>query len=178
MRKIPIALIGVTLVTASVYAVLVTLGMRHLVLGVDALLPFDLRPMGYSFLDATAYLSILPPEVAVLYTGLIRRLDTVFPLLFGLWMGMVYWRSSPWMHPWSRIILLIAPASYTIMDLVENALVSEMVTLGMSAISPEVVNLASSYTISKFVTVSVAFSVMLVMIFLNIRNRGRVGKRR
>lgn len=167
------ALIALSLVTAVTYAVLVGVGAAHLMLGEDSLKPFDLRPLGYDHLDAETYLAMLTPEQAALYTGFLRKVDTAFPLLFGLWMGWCLWGLTHRMHPWSRVILLVIPASYTVMDLCENALISDMVKPGDVGLDAGLVALASSYTISKFVTLSVAFALLLTMMF---RNAGVIGR--
>lgn len=166
MTRYAKALTALTLVTLLTYGVLVGLGVMHLVLGPERLLPFDLRMLGYSPEDAAAYLAHVEAEEVALYTGTLRRLDTVFPLLFGLWMGWVLWGLTHNMHPWSRVILLVVPASFTVMDLCENALVADMLRGREAPPDAVLVALASSYTISKFVTLFVAFGLLLSMMLL------------
>ncbi|WP_299351625.1 hypothetical protein [uncultured Shimia sp.] len=168
MTRYTKTLSALTVVTAATYALLVGVGMAHLVLGPEKLQPFDLRPLGYSVQDAAQYLSLLNEDKAALYTGLLRRVDTLFPVLFGLWMGWVCWGLTRTLHPWSRVILLVAPASYTVMDLCENALVADMVLAFKTPPNPTLVSLASSYTVSKFVTLFVAFGLLLVMMIRKI----------
>ena len=163
------ALIALTLVTVVTYGVLVGVGAAHLVLGDAGLKPFDLRFLGYSVSEAEAYLALLDQSEVALYTGFLRNVDTVFPLLLGLWMGWCLWGLTRAMHPWSRVILLVVPASYVLMDLCENALVAEMVRGFQSPVNGDLVALASSYTISKFVTLFVAFGLLLAMMLLRVR---------
>ena len=85
------ALIALTLATMVAYAVLIGLGSRYLFLGSEGLRPFDLRILGYTYADATTYIALLTPDQAALYVGPLRMLDTVFPILFGLWMGWLQW---------------------------------------------------------------------------------------
>ncbi|PHO02986.1 hypothetical protein CSC82_13755 [Rhodobacteraceae bacterium 4F10] len=166
------ALIALSAVTLLMYSSLVATGVWHLVLGPDHLPPFDLRVLGYTYFDARAYLSLLTPEQAALYVGTLRKMDTIFPLLMGLWIGMCLWGVTRNLHPWSRLILLIAPASFTVMDLCENALIAEMVRSGPDALERDLVALASAYTMSKYVTLFVAFGLLLVMI---VRTVGATG---
>jgi hypothetical protein len=142
--------------TGAVYVILVWLGTQHLVVGSEKLWPFDLRMLGYGFFDAKTYLMLLGQEAADFYMGPMRMLDTAFPVMLGFWMGMLWWGLTERIHPWSRVIMLIAPAAYTLMDLCENALVGEMVRLGPEGIDRDLVALASSYTVSKTVTLMVA----------------------
>ncbi|WP_127114849.1 hypothetical protein [Shimia sediminis] len=172
MKPYTKALIALTLVTAVTYGVLVGVGATHLVLGEARLKPFDLRVLGYTASDAEAYLALIKPSQVTLYTGFLRKLDTVFPLLFGLWLGWCLWGLTRRMHPWSRIILLVVPASYTLMELCENALVADMVLGFQAPVDTTLVALASSYTISKFVTLFVAFGLLLAMMLLKIRPFG------
>lgn len=169
MKPYTKALIALSLVTAVTYAVLVGVGAVNLVLGEDNLTPFDLRILGYSPDDAEAYLALFGASEVALYTGFLRKVDTVFPLLFGLWMGWCLWGLTRQMHPWSRVILLVVPASYTLMDLCENALVADLVHGFQTPPDEALVALASSYTISKYVTLFVAFGLLLSMMLLKVR---------
>ena len=161
-----------SLVTVVTYAVLVTLGLNHLVVGDPPMQPFDLRMLGYTYFESTAYLEALPEAAARLYAGRLRLIDTIFPALMGLWLGWALWGLTRNVHAWSRVILMVVPGSFVVMDLCENALVSEMLRLGATQITDEMVLLASSYTVSKFVTLLVAFALLSVMIVFNVgKNR-------
>lgn len=172
MTRYAKSLTALTLVTAVTYGVLVGVGAANLVLGAEGLKPFDLRILGYSLSEAEAYLALLGMSEVNLYTGFLRKIDTVFPLLFGLWMGWCLWGLTRQIHPWSRVILLVVPASYTLMDLCENALVADLVRGFQGPVDGDLVALASSYTISKFVTLFVAFGLLLAMMLLRVRPLG------
>lgn len=163
MKPYTKSLIALSLVTFATYGVLVGIGAVNLILGEDGLKPFDLRLAGYTFIEAQAYLALMNDDQAALYIGLLRRIDTVFPMLMGLWMGWCLWGLTRGIHPWSRIILMVVPASYTVMDLCENALVADMVRQGATGLEGELVSLASSYTVTKFVMLFVAFGLLIAM---------------
>lgn len=167
------ALIALTLVTLATYVLLVGLGSAHLMLGAERLWPFDMRVLGYSQADAKAYLSLLSPEQGQFYIGTLRRIDTAFPMLLGLWMGTCLWATTGNLHPWSRVILLVVPASYTVMDLCENALVADLVQGFQTWPNPELVALASSYTVTKFVTLAVALALVAAMAIRHLGSAGR-----
>ena len=126
---------ALSVITLGVYAVLVTLGLRNLVVGDPPMQPFDLRLLGYSYFEATFYLEHLSEDAIALYAGPLRALDTVFPALMGLWLGWALWGLTRNVHAWSRVILMVVPGGYVIMDLAENALISEMLHHGAGAIS-------------------------------------------
>ena len=163
MKSYSKSLIALSLVTFTTYGALVWVGVTNLSLGDGSLKPFDLRFTGYTLAEAQAYLALMSADQAELYTGLLRRIDTVFPMLMGLWMGWCLWGLTRRIHPWSRVILLVVPASYTVMDLCENALVADMVRQGAAELEGELVSLASSYTITKFVMLFVAFGLLIAM---------------
>ncbi len=164
---------ALSVITLGVYAVLVTLGLRNLVVGDPPMQPFDLRLLGYSYFEATFYLEHLSARAVALYAGPLRVLDTVFPALMGLWLGWALWGLTRNVHAWSRVILMVVPGGYVIMDLAENALISEMLHHGAGAISGELVALASSYTVTKFLTLFVAFALLSVMIVFNVGKKRR-----
>ncbi|SHJ34983.1 hypothetical protein SAMN05444000_107152 [Shimia gijangensis] len=175
MKPYTKALIALTLVTVVTYGVLVGVGASNLTLGEDNLKPFDLRFSGYTLAEAQTYLALMTAEQSALYIGFLRYVDTAFPMLMGLWMGWCLWGLTRAVHPWSRIILLVVPASFTVMDLCENALVSDMVMRGTTGLEAGLVTLASSYTITKYVMLSVAFGLLLAMM---IYKTGFVGRGR
>ena len=160
------ALIALSVVTSGVYALLIWQGVTHL--GADPR-PFDLRPFGYDHEDAVAYIAALPEGAVDFYTITLRALDTVFPVLFGIWLGAMTWRFSRGVHHWSRLMLLLPAAAYAMMDLAENALVARILTAPDGMPDPALVERASAYTQSKFATLFVAMAVLLVMIVRTIK---------
>ncbi|MEP2532014.1 hypothetical protein [Shimia sp.] len=176
MTRYAKSLLFLSIVTLVTYLVLIVLGIRYLIVGDAGLMPFDLRFFGYTYFEATAYLAALPEASARFYTGPMRVIDTVFPALLGLWLGWALWGATRKIHAWSRVILMIVPASFILMDLAENALVGEMVDLGPTRIDDKLVALASSYTISKYVVLVVAFALLAVMIGATVNRNRRSGR--
>ena len=68
------------LATLAVAGVLTYL-LPHLVAEAGGAQPFDLRPLGYSAMEARIYLQSLSPAGAALYQGAFRLTDTIFPIL-------------------------------------------------------------------------------------------------
>lgn len=175
MKPYTKTLIALSLVTFATYGMLVWVGATYLTLGEEGLRPFDLRVLGYTAAESQRYIALLTPEQVEIYTRVLRKIDTVFPLLLALWIGWCLWGLTRSLHSWSRVILLVVPASYAVMNYCENALVADMMQQGAGGLEASTVALASSYTVSKFVMLSVAFALLLVMM---IRNAGIIGRAR
>lgn len=133
---------------------------------------FDTRFGGYDLAAAQAYLTDLGAAGLGVYAGSAARLDTVFPLLLGLVLGAAVWRLTRRFNQWSRLVLLLVPAGYVVMDLAENALVQEMLAQGPAALDPHTVSLASRFTMTKFVLLAASAALIAVLALLRLgRNR-------
>lgn len=134
------------------------------------LLPFDERVLGYTFDDAKAYLTALSNGGRAVYLVEVRILDTVFPIFLALYLGYLAMHlAGDWMHPWSRMILVLPAAGYVLMDLCENALVAEILRAGPQGITTDMVALASEFTVTKWFLVLVSFGVPAVLWLLRRR---------
>jgi len=112
---------------------------------------FDILPTGYDLNHARAFVGGLGAIEVAVYSGPYRVVDTLFPLLLAALLAvLLYERVRRW---WvvSQVLLMILPGSYLVMDLAENALVSQIVTSEVSDLRADLVNLASRFTITKFV---------------------------
>ena len=125
-------------------------------------LPFDLRPLGYSAMEARIYLQHLSPQGTALYQGDFRLMDTIFPILLTLTMCLpLQRRGEVWFMP---------ALAYGICDLAENLAVARMVHTGPE-VAAQAVALASGFTEGKFATVSVALVLALWAALQAWRNR-------
>jgi hypothetical protein len=116
---------------------------------------FDSRVTGYDLAAATAFLDVLNDDQRRLYLGVFRTLDTAFPLLLALSLGMaVTMRSAA---GWSAraVFALMATVAYLAADLSENMLVAQILR-EEGALDAALVSQASALTISKWVTLAVA----------------------
>jgi hypothetical protein len=154
MTRARIAWWALTLVTVAAYAALVSLGQMHLDTG-DGQQPFDLRIMGYSASEAQTYLDALHPVQVNLYRGVLRLLDTVFPVLFGAWLYI----SASALRLRPRVLIWFGPA-YALADLVENALVSRVLGFHGGAVPDDLVTWASAATQAKFALLAITLILM------------------
>lgn len=164
MSRARVAWGGLTALTCAVYALLVWLGNQYLFAGVEELPPFDLRITGYGLQEARAYLEALHPTQVTLYAGPLRWLDTLFPLLFGLWILVT-------LRALGRPLVARIALVYVALDLAENALIGRMLAQGAEGVSAELVGWASGLTVAKFAAVALA---LIAIGHAGLRRWGRV----
>lgn len=139
---------GLPLATLAVYAVMVGVYVRPLIDLAGGAQPFDLRIQGYDWSEARSYLRALPPEGYRIAENEIRFLDTVFPILFGVWMA---WLMRPFKGVFGMVCVMAA-MSYVALDLGENAFVGRLLHAGPDWAAAGDVIRASAMTQGKFVS--------------------------
>ncbi|MGH1415339.1 MAG: hypothetical protein ACRBB0_17755 [Pelagimonas sp.] len=153
LAALPVALMGVMLWLSA------TILTPH----AGSLAAFDTRVLGYTLADAQAYLTALDDTGRAVYLVELRVLDTLFPITFALLLGHLTLGAAHWMHPWSRMILVLPAAAYALMDLCENALVAGLIRAGADGVNADMVNLASEFTITKWVLVLISVALLGVL---------------
>lgn len=149
--KDPVKLVNWVLpgVTLAVYLVLAVYLGGRLMAESGGQLPFDLRAFGYSLAEARAYLRALTPAGFTLAEGMVRQVDTLFPLLMGLTFA---W----WMRPYAGVfgmVCAMSAMSYVSLDWAENWVVGRMLHAGPDWVDPMDVMRASILTQAKFAAV-------------------------
>lgn len=148
MRRDRIALAGFAGLVA-VCLVLMTVWTKPAIMaGANGVPMFDLHNDGYDYDMARAYLADLSEPARRLYLGPQRILDTLFPI--GLAGGLalaVYLGLRRNFGRWALVGALV-PSAYFCVDMLENAAVAGM--LRSPILTPEDVELASTYTVLKF----------------------------
>ncbi len=133
----------------GLYAGLIWVLLNNVMPGANGQLPPDLQILGYTPETLARFMAALTPEARDALTGPVRLLDTAFPLVFGVFLCALSWRLSTRQHAWSRMVLLIPPVGFAVMDLCENVLIQELVAApGPMDVSTAV--LASEFTVTKF----------------------------
>ncbi|GAA6181153.1 hypothetical protein NBRC116594_25910 [Shimia sp. NS0008-38b] len=123
------------------------------------LVPFDMRPTGYSVQDARQFLAALSEEGRDFYLSVQLRLDLLYPALLGMMLVIGFQRvfGTPWSTVFSVVALIMVSADY-----LENYMISIMLHGGASGINDSVVALASFWTTCKSVSATVAFCALLL----------------
>ena len=147
--------------TGVVYGVMLLDTLPTISEGAAGLLPFDLRPMGYTTAEAQAFVDHLTVEARATYLGKQHLLDSVFPALlclsmFGAFSMLVSHRGLRW-----GLIALAFGAALA--DYTENARVARMLSEdGM--LTADLVSAASLATVTKSILNTIAMVALLVAV--------------
>ncbi len=84
--------------TLGVYATMLGWTLPAISAAAGGLPAFDMRPGGYSFDEAKAFLAALSPEGKALYLDVQHKLDTAYPGLLAatLFFAIARWRRKSW----------------------------------------------------------------------------------
>ncbi len=162
--------------TMGLYLVMVLWSLPFIAQQAGGLVPFDMRPTGYDFADAQAFLGALTPEGRVFYAGIQHRLDTVYPALLalvlvfgGLGLARGRWR-------WGAYLLGLAAILGAAFDYKENSVVARLLTQDVQSLSGSDVEIAVWATLLKSGLTTVAMTLLLVLLFVRLIAR-IMGKR-
>jgi hypothetical protein len=152
-------------ITMGIYISMLVWSLPTISAAAGGLMPFDMRPSGYSFDEAKAFLAALPAETNNFYRQVqIGILDTAYPALLGatlfLAIGLL---AQDWLKLGAWVIALIAIPG-AVFDYMENASVKLMLFLGPENINAEIVEQACARSVSKALFTSAAMSIFLVLL--------------
>lgn len=156
----------------ALYAVMVLWSLPRIQAAAGGALPFDLRPTGYGFDDAAAFLGQISPEGRGFYLHVQHWLDTFYPPLLAITLAS----GIRWMAPqgWGRwtIALMLLPVPGLLFDWLENARVATL--LRASDVSAAMVAAASEATLLKSAFTTVAILAFCVVLALRLWKRWRL----
>ena len=97
----------VFLAGAGVYAAMLLWTLPAITEAAGGLMPFDMRPFGYTHTEALNFLAALTPDGLALYLGPQAWLDRAYPALLGLFLAWSFLRLGPercrvWFWSWRR----------------------------------------------------------------------------
>ncbi len=164
-------------VTVAVYLVMVVWTLPSITGAAGGLAPFDLRPMGYSFEEARAFLAALPADANGFYRDVQQRLDLFYPPLLAATLFMAIFLLAPSRPAWLKWALAMTALPGMVFDWLENMAVREMLLDGPEALTPELAGEASLWTLLKswFSAFSIAILLVLVAIWIARRFAARRG---
>ncbi len=134
----------VFVVTMGVYATMLVWSLPYISDAAGGLLPFDLRPSGYTFDEAKSFLAALPEDANSFYRHTqIAKLDTAYPALLAVTLFLaIGLLAQNWLKMWGWLVALVAIPG-AVFDYMENANVRLMLFLGPDNINMEIVERAS-----------------------------------
>jgi hypothetical protein len=150
--------------TGVIYAAMAVWSLPYIAREAGGLLPFDLRPLGYSVGEAKAFLGKLTTEGRTLYLNVQHRLDLAFPALLAATLGWMAFCVPP---PGRRAVRWAVAAfaiAGMVADYAENASVAAMLALPADAVPDALIASASRWTLAKSLGATVALSLGVVLV--------------
>lgn len=154
----------VVAVTLADYLVMVLWSIPRISGEASGLAVFDMRPGGYSFDEAKAFLAALSPEGAAFYANVQHRLDAAYPALLALTLGWSILRLAPAGWGVWRGLLAATAIPGMVFDYRENLDVAAMLRLGPGGVTPEMVETASLHSQIKAASTSISMAVLLILL--------------
>ncbi len=127
-------------------------------------LPFDLRMFGYTHEEAQNFVASLSPGGLAFYLGPAMLLDTFFPAMFALVLGLGCWFLLAHRPLLMRVAALLIAAFYALFDYLENLAVTRMLNTHPEELPVQLAETASRWTVLKFFFVDAAITVLLVLL--------------
>jgi hypothetical protein len=153
--------------------------LAHLADLADGMRPFDIRPAGYSYLDARAFLDAIGSEGRRYYASPELVIDTFYPPLYAVSRGLALWwltmpgrvRDAP-LPPKVRYALIAVPVVMASLDLIENGCIAMMLWT-WPALSPGLVEISSFATRIKIAAGALTEVLMAVLAVVWLARRCR-----
>ncbi|MFZ2103211.1 MAG: hypothetical protein WAU86_21870 [Oricola sp.] len=154
----------VVALTLADYFVMIFWSIPRLTADAGGLAVFDMRPGGYSFEEAKAFLAALSAEGAAFYANVQHRLDAAYPALLALTLGWSILRLAPERWGLWRWLLAATAIPGMVFDYWENFGVTGMLEAGSDGITPQTVAAASLHSQLKAGASTVAMTILLVLL--------------
>jgi hypothetical protein len=173
-KQFPSGFLVAALLAASglLWAVMFFGTLAHLERLADGLTPFDIRPKGYSYTEARAFLEAIGEQGRRYYVSPELVIDTVYPPLYALSRALALWwltipgrvREVP-LPLKVRYALIAVPILMASLDLFENACIAMMLWTwpDLSHGLVEVSSLATQVKIIAGVLIEVLMGVLAVI---------------
>lgn len=173
-RNIKIVFWLIFAVTTGIYLTMLSWSLPMITNAAGGLTPFDMRPSGYSFEEAKAFLTALPADMTTFYRETqIGVLDTYYPALLALTLFLAIGLLAPKkLKFWGWVLALIAIPS-AVFDYMENTNINLMLFLGPDNINMEIVARASARSVAKATFSTLAMSIVLIFGIVKLWNRFR-----
>jgi hypothetical protein len=154
-------------VTLAVYLVIVGWSLPRITAAAGGATPFDLRPFGYTFEEAKAFMTALSPDGTWFYIKIQHRIDLAYPALLGatLLFAFAYLLPRAW-GTWRWVLAAVIAVPGTLFDYLENHFVVGLLKIGPQAITPEIVANANRWTVLKSISTTVAMVILIVLLLI------------
>ncbi|SMP33323.1 hypothetical protein [Shimia sagamensis] len=152
----------------AIYLVMVFWTMPTISAAAGGMVPFDMRPFGYTAQEARNFLASLTADGRDFYLSVQLRLDLIYPAVLGIMLivGFQNLFERPWSMLFSFVALIMVSADY-----LENYMVATMLHSGADGLEDSVVAFASFWTRCKSAAATVAFVGLLAGAVMQVRRR-------
>ncbi len=139
------------------YLIMVLWSLPMIAQMTEGQIPFDMRPMGYSFQDAHSFVLTISDQGRDFYLRTQQLLDTFYAALLAasLAIPLIHLMPAFWGWPFGALAIFAA-----IFDYLENYAVANMLQVGPSGLTETMVSTASQYTVAK--SLSTSFAVLIL----------------
>ncbi|MCP4237894.1 MAG: hypothetical protein GY770_30740 [Aestuariibacter sp.] len=128
------------------------------------MIPFDLRPRGYSFEEAVEFLARLSTDGNLFYLEVQQYLDFAYPTLLAATLGFAIYLLAPRRWGSLRLVLSFVAIPGAIFDYLENQAVAQMLRLNIEDVTSQLVETASRWTVLKSMSTTLAAVVLLIIL--------------
>jgi hypothetical protein len=166
-----IAFWSVIAATLAVYLVMVIWSLPKVAEAAGGLVPFDLRPLGYSETEARAFLAALSDAGRRFYADVQHRLDLAYPALMAASLSLCFGRLiGSRAIRWTLIAVALGAMGA---DYAENVMVGQMLEFPSDSAPADLIARASTATVVKSTLGAVAITAVLVAVGVRIGGRWR-----
>lgn len=163
-------------VTMAVYLIMILWSLPKISAAAGGAAPFDMRPFGYSFDEAKAFIGALSAEGKALYLNVQHRLDATYPALLAATLFFAIRALAPGASPLPALLALVALPG-AVFDYLENSSVTAMLNAGASSLTPELVARASLWTLLKSTFTTIAMLMLLAFVVMALWRRVFSGRK-
>ncbi|MBO6719962.1 MAG: hypothetical protein JJ913_18560 [Rhizobiaceae bacterium] len=150
--------------TLVLYLVMVKWSLPYIASEAGGLAAFDMRPVGYTFDDAHAFLAALSDAGNAFYRDVQHQLDLLFPGLLAAWLFLTIAALLPSRLGYWRYVIAAPVILTAVFDWAENGAVAGMLAAGTDGLTEEMVRTANGWTIAKATASTVAYTALLVLL--------------
>lgn len=136
------------------------------------MVPFDLRPFGYSYAEAQTYLARLTEDGLALYLGPNQQLDLIAPLLLAAAFVTGF---RAWLPPVASLALSLVAIAGAVANYAENAMVARLLT---ETVTEGDVALASTLTQVKSLSLLLCLAALALLAWRAVSLRPAPRRRR
>jgi hypothetical protein len=152
-------------VTITNYLVMVMWSLPKISQMAGGGVPFDMRPGGYSFEEAMAFISAIDASDRDFYLNTQHMLDSSYPALLSTTLAIGLLNLLP---PYWRGAMATIAISAGIFDYLENVAVAKMLNIAPDLLTPDLVSTASNWTLAKSVSTTIASLVLVVSLAMKV----------